>query len=123
MRFRVTSKTRGALKGSITLITSVSYAEMNGLLMLAKILLDVKDFVAVIALESWTLVIDHVCLDVAQGVEHFAALFTWNFLLGSVGVVDVISQSWVTVKAFAAVLTFVFSFSIVDVSYKKSNAK
>jgi hypothetical protein len=116
MNFRVTSETRCALEGSIALITRVGDAEMNRFLVLAKILFYVENFIAVIALESWTLVVDHVGLDVSQRVEHFAALIAWDFLLGSMRVVDVIPQSRVAVEAFVAVLTFVFPLAVVNVA-------
>lgn len=51
--------------------------------MLAEILFDVEKLLAVIALQCWRCVVHHVCLEIAERVEDFAALVTWNFLFCS----------------------------------------
>lgn len=86
--------------------------------MLSKVLLDVEHFVAVIALKSWVLVVNHVRLNIAQWIEDFSALIAWDFLFGSVRVVDVVPQTRIAVEAFVAVGTFILPLTVVNISYK-----
>lgn len=79
----MSSETRSALKRPIAQFAAMNYPQMNRFLMLAEILFDVEEFIAVIALKRWGLVVDHVGLEIADRVEDFSALLTWNFLFGS----------------------------------------
>lgn len=75
---------------------------MNRFLVLAEVLFDVEKFLAIIALQIWRLMVNHMSLEIAQRVEDLSAFVTWYFLLRSMNVIDVISQSRIAVEAFLA---------------------
>lgn len=75
---------------------------MNRFLVLAEVLFDVEKFLAIIALQIWRLMVNHMSLEIAQRVEDLSAFVAWYFLLRSMNVIDVISQSRIAVEAFLA---------------------
>lgn len=53
--------------------------------MFSEIFLDVKEFFTIIAFQGWRSMINHVCLEISQGIEDFSTFVARNFLLCTYG--------------------------------------
>lgn len=76
----MSSQTGSALERSIAQFATICDAQMNRLLMFAKIFLYVKKLFTIIAFEIGILMVNHVRLKISKRVEDFSAFVTWNLL-------------------------------------------
>lgn len=79
----MSSQTGRALERSIAQLAAVSDPQMHRFLMFAEIFFDVKNFLAVTALERWFLMINHVSVEIAQGIEDLSTFIAGYFLFRS----------------------------------------
>jgi hypothetical protein len=111
----VSPQTARRLKFLLAHLALIGLSEVHALCMLAEVLFYVKQLVAVRAVERRFRVVNCVSLKISQAVEDFPALFTRNFLLLAVRVVDVVRQAIVGIISLAALRAFVLALSVVNV--------